>query len=124
MKGVIKIVKEQSYILISNFILEQLKEDRRFRNVHYVARYEFLKNQRDDKYVNRILKKCNKSFDEVKKDSQIFIRDIRRLVIKELKRLDYLKCMNLLNDTSELDKFLTHINETIEREYNNDFFLR
>ena len=117
-------VKETSYILISNFILEQLKEDRRFRNVHYVARYEFLKNQRDDKYVNRILKKCNKSFDEVKKDSQIFIRDIRRLVIKELKRLDYLKCMNLLNDTSELDKFLTHINETIEREYNNDFFLR
>ena len=124
MKGCENMIKIPNYVLISTFILEQLKEDKKFRNLHYIARYEFLKNQKDKKYVDKILKRTNKSFDEIKKNSQIFIRDIRVLIIKELKKMEYLNCMNLFNDKVELDKFLTLINTLIERENKDDFFLQ
>lgn len=117
-------IKKPNYVLISTFILEQLKEDKKFRNLHYIARYEFLRNQKDKKYVDKILKRTNKSFDDIKKDSQIFIRDIRVLIIKELKKMEYLNCMNLFNDKVELDKFLTLINALVERKNKNDFFLQ
>lgn len=112
------------YILISSFILEQLRSDKKFRNLHYVARFEFLSNQKDKKYVEKIMKRTNKSFKELKKDSQIFIMNIRSLVVKELEKLEYLNCINLLNDKKELDKFLTLINTIVEEENKNDFFLQ
>lgn len=114
--------KDDKYIQISNYVLDSMRYGP-FRNLHYVARLEFLKNYHDEEYVSRITKRTGVDKEVLREDSRKYIMNLRVNLISELKKMEFKELLQLMNDEKTMNNFLHSINIGIGG-IKDDFFLQ
>lgn len=114
--------KDDKYVQISTYILDFLIHGP-FRNVHYVARLEFLKNFKNEEYVKRIVDRTGVDKYTLRENSRLYIRDLRVNLISKLKSMEFMDMVRMINDQDHMDDFLRSINKGIG-EVKDDIFLQ
>lgn len=113
---------EDRYTQITNYILYSLKYGQ-YRNVHYVARLEYLNNYHNEKYISLILERTGGDRKELRNDSRLYIMNLKQGIIKKLKSMKFIDMVNMINEKERMNDFLNSINQGIG-EVKDDIFLQ
>ena len=113
---------EDRYTQITNYILYSLKYGP-YRNVHYVARFEYLNNYHNEKYISLVLERTGGDRKELRNDSRLYIMNLKQGIIKKLKSMKFIDMVNMINEKERMNDFLNSINQGIG-EVKDDIFLQ
>ena len=113
---------EDRYTQITNYILYSLKYGP-YRNVHYVARLEYLNNYHNEKYISLVLERTGGDRKELRNNSRLYIMNLKQGIIKKLKSMKFIDMVNMINEKERMNDFLNSINQGIG-EVKDDIFLQ